>query len=270
MSITNATVFVLKVENHEDRCILTAAHEDGRVLYHLYRAQNADLSYWPGRYCRLSLNERLEILHLEEPDSTFNMEVDKAAIGRAFKDLVDRLALIKHPGLHESAQAVLSNDRFKLVPSSLKYHTAIERKAGGLIYHTANMVCTMATLLDMPIYKHIDSDIALTAAYWHDVGKIHMYDPRPKDDFFEYNMDARMVQDVSLSAMEWWAVATQLSIDKETLMAVSHCIIASHGFQHWGSPVEPKTPEAKLLHQCDMLSGHIADSNAYYTGGANE
>lgn len=37
--------------------------------------------------------------------------------------------------------------------------------------------------------------------------------------------------------------------------AVVHCILAHHGpVREWGSPEAPKTLEALILHQADMLS----------------
>jgi 3'-5' exoribonuclease len=35
---------------------------------------------------------------------------------------------------------------------------------------------------------------------------------------------------------------------------VIHCILSHHGRKDWGSPVEPATLEALVLHQADMLS----------------
>jgi 23S rRNA maturation-related 3'-5' exoribonuclease YhaM len=36
--------------------------------------------------------------------------------------------------------------------------------------------------------------------------------------------------------------------------AVIHCMLSHHGRREWGSPVEPVTPEAYILHVADMLS----------------
>lgn len=41
---------------------------------------------------------------------------------------------------------------------------------------------------------------------------------------------------------------------REPLLAVEHMIHAHHGFAQWGSPVPPRTYEALVLHQADMLS----------------
>jgi 3'-5' exoribonuclease len=37
-------------------------------------------------------------------------------------------------------------------------------------------------------------------------------------------------------------------------MRIEHAILAHHGRQEWGSPVEPVTAEAYILHYADMLS----------------
>jgi 3'-5' exoribonuclease len=46
-------------------------------------------------------------------------------------------------------------------------------------------------------------------------------------------------------------------VDSSVIEQVEHCILSHHGFiKEWGSEVAPKTLEALILHQADMLSAH--------------
>ena len=57
-----------------------------------------------------------------------------------------------------------------------------------------------------------------------------------------------------------------LTEDKEELMLflsekeaddLTHMVGSHHGRKEWGCVEEPKTEEAKLLHQLDMISAHV-------------
>ena len=48
------------------------------------------------------------------------------------------------------------------------------------------------------------------------------------------------------------------TIPAELVNQVGHCILAHHGHKEWGSPVEPITTEARILHFADDLSARCA------------
>ena len=53
---------------------------------------------------------------------------------------------------------------------------------------------------------------------------------------------------------------------------LQHLILSHHGHREWGSPVEPSTPEAVLLHQADMMAYkiEIIDAKMSYTRAGYE
>lgn len=46
-------------------------------------------------------------------------------------------------------------------------------------------------------------------------------------------------------------------LEAQTEKAVGHCILAHHGRKDWGSPIEPQTQEAYLLHAADTWSSRF-------------
>lgn len=59
---------------------------------------------------------------------------------------------------------------------------------------------------------------------------------------------------VTGGAMLFHMNAMNLGLPFEFVMKVTHIMLAHHGRREWGSAVEPKTPEAWILHAADMLS----------------
>jgi 3'-5' exoribonuclease len=51
--------------------------------------------------------------------------------------------------------------------------------------------------------------------------------------------------------------AAELDFPEEKLQQLLHLILSHHGSHEWGSPVVPKTLEAVLLHQVDLLDSRV-------------
>ena len=51
--------------------------------------------------------------------------------------------------------------------------------------------------------------------------------------------------------------AAKLDFPENDLRQLIHLIASHHGTQEWGSPVVPKTLEAILLHQIDLLDSRV-------------
>jgi 3'-5' exoribonuclease len=54
------------------------------------------------------------------------------------------------------------------------------------------------------------------------------------------------------------AAAAEVGFPADELQQVVHLIVSHHGTTEWGSPVVPKTLEAVLLHQIDLLDSRVA------------
>jgi 23S rRNA maturation-related 3'-5' exoribonuclease YhaM len=127
----------------------------------------------------------------------------------------------------------------------------------------------------------LDLDCILVAAFLHDYCKIYEYDFEledvPKEEVSESHEAAfsggeipwpRRIKPGSIKSLPY-ARLTGHIVGIHTLLnsynvgpqyewidSVSHCILSHHGRKEWGSPVEPKTPEAWILHAADMLSAN--------------
>jgi 3'-5' exoribonuclease len=168
--------------------------------------------------------------------------------------------------LFKACLEIPATSAFHSWPAAISMHHAYE---GGLLAHTIEVTEIALHIADR--FPHVNRDVLIAAALWHDYGKILEYrlvDPyahvNPADgDYAEFDTAKSWVRDSNAmshllsSAMQFHQAALTHSVDRATRDAVIHCIHAHHGpVKEWGSPEAPRTIEALILHQADMLSSH--------------
>ncbi len=141
-------------------------------------------------------------------------------------------------------------DLFIKAPAARLMHHAY---VGGLLEHTLSMLEIARFLADF--YSYVNKDLLLAGVLLHDMGKALEYDTSTA---FNFTDDGRLVGHIVRTAVMVELAAAELGdISEEDLRDLTHLILSHHGKQEWGSPVEPKTIEAVLLHQIDLLDSRI-------------
>jgi 3'-5' exoribonuclease len=173
--------------------------------------------------------------------------------------LINHIESIQDPALRRTCESIPTFDKFFTCPASLGFHHACE---GGLLAHTVevcDIISGMNGAFDSFCYKPPDMDILIAAALWHDVMKVEEYERsetaavsgimwRHTDTY------SKRIGHICGGAALFQKQAWMSNVDTTVIEAVTHCILAHHGRKEWGSPVEPQTLEALILHQADMLS----------------
>ncbi len=140
--------------------------------------------------------------------------------------------------------------KFYLHPAATSYH---HNYSGGLAYHTSTMLKIADGLLN--IYHYINKDLVYSAIILHDIYKSIEIEADGK----EYSVDGSLLGHISMSSANVLVTADKLGYkDKEEVLMLQHIILSHHGKKEWGSPVEPKTPEALLVHYCDNIDSKLA------------
>ena len=148
---------------------------------------------------------------------------------------------------------------------------------GGLAVHTADVVrrCLdlsgatwTATFPDDS--RGVDLDVLLTAAYWHDYEKLSDY--VWKDGQIETMQYAKHIGHVVGSTYAFLQAARVMPAEPLTTFsqrdnlsktdAILHCMLSHHGRKEWGSPIEPATSEAWILHAADVMSSRAKESTS--------
>ncbi len=186
-----------------------------------------------------------------------------------------RLATVKDPRLKALGCRFLEEygDRLKRTGGARYYHHA---RRGGLVEHVAQMFRAMDALTD--VYPALNRDLLLVGVLLHDAGK--MWENCYSKDSLAMPFDARgellghIPIGIELTNRLW----TQLRETPEFQLAgapeaeavrlhLLHLVAAHHGAKEFGSPVEPKTPEAFALHFIDNLDAKLdVLQTAYQTG----
>lgn len=135
-------------------------------------------------------------------------------------------------------------------PAARRMHHAY---IGGLLEHSLSMAHIAYQMAEH--YPFVDQDLLLAGVLLHDMGKALEYDV---NQAFAFSDDGRLVGHIVRAIVMIEQAAAQLPhFPEEALRQLVHLVAAHHGTHEWGSPVTPKTLEAILLHQIDLLDSRV-------------
>lgn len=142
-------------------------------------------------------------------------------------------------------------DRFKRSPGAKRWHNAY---IGGLLEHTFEVMLIVEKVCSL--HPQANRDLALTAAFLHDIGKVRELDPNT----FEYTLEGRLIGHLSLSFELLSKKISQIeNFPKDLEFHLKHIILSHHGEYEQQSPVLPKTLEATIVYHADEL---VSQANA--------
>lgn len=165
-----------------------------------------------------------------------------------------------------SALLAAHGEEFRRAAAAFGNHHA---RRGGLLEHTSQMLrCAQALA---PLYAEVTPDLLYAGILFHDLGKIVESDYPERGFAAEHVLAGELMGHIAIGAQmirNFWREIHGEG-EKALLMHLTHLILSHHGQLEWGSPVEPKTPEAVLLHQIDMIDSRIEMMRGAYATGAD-
>lgn len=138
-----------------------------------------------------------------------------------------------------------------------KRHSAAKRVhhgfVGGLLEHTLGVVKMCDTIADR--YSYLNKDLLVTAAAFHDIGKVYELSDFPDNDYTDAGqLLGHIVMGCELIGN---AVRELPGFPKILERQLKHCIVAHHGEFEYGSPKKPALAEALALHYADDLDAKL-------------
>lgn len=130
-----------------------------------------------------------------------------------------------------------------------------ENYTNGLCYHTYKMLKLAEGIVESGVYK-CNKDILYTSIIIHDIGKLVEYSSPIGT---EVTKAGELIGHISI-AYSWiieFLLEEGIEKDDEHFMLLSHCVLSHHGQLEYGSPVVPKTREAILLNQIDLIDSRM-------------
>ncbi len=178
-------------------------------------------------------------------------------------DALDKLrAGISTPRLAEAVDLFFADDdfraRFERTPGSVRGHHA---KLGGLLLHVWE-VASIGQQMAKSMRK-ANADLVVAGALLHDVGKVEAYLVDAKG--LGYDPRNHLIGHVVLGCLMFTErvaaarAAGRCLLTDAHVTELQHMILSHHGSLEFGSPVQPMTVEAELLHWADETSAK-ADS----------
>jgi 3'-5' exoribonuclease len=226
-----------------------------------------DVKNWKMRL--LTAEERNDLL-AGPPEIRERQSADYGSIERFVESLRD-------PRLRELSLLYLREygERLRRAAGARNYHHA---RRGGLVEHTSQMMRAADAIA--AVYPALNRDLLLAGVLFHDAGKL-WENCFPKESFLmPHDFRAELIGHVSmgvelinrlwqrLKELDAFTSWNQLIPDSDLVrLHLIHVVAAHHGEKQFGSPVDPKTPEALALHLIDNLDAKLEMMSVAYELG---
>jgi 3'-5' exoribonuclease len=210
---------------------------------------------------------QLKLLDLERvaPESVDRLDFMAAsrwpaeAMFAQLKELL--LDHVKSPAVLTFLRTLLAEDalakRFKQAPAATSNH---HNYLGGLLEHVLSMARMACMLCDHYARYYpglLDRDLVIAGCILHDLGKC---EELAWERGFEYTTQGQLIGHIprGIELIEEAARRMHPAPPDGLILQLKHLVLSHHGKLEYGSPVRPRTPEAILLHELDMIDSRMS------------
>ena len=217
-----------------------------------YVCITGDVSIYNGSP-QLSIKRARKVSEGEYNPSDY-LPVSEYDIDGMFVELMGYINSIKNPYYNQLLHAFFDNAAFE---KKFKFHSAAKSVhhgfVGGLLEHTLSV--TRNCDFFAKNYAILNRDLLLTAAMFHDVGKLAELSTFPENDY----TDAGQLLGHIVIGCEWVSDEIKKIDGFPVPLAheLKHCILAHHGELEFGSPKKPAIVEALALSFADNLDAKM-------------
>lgn len=161
---------------------------------------------------------------------------------------------MKNPWIQQLMLNILQDEKmapaFQQSPAAKSNHHAW---IGGLLEHVLHL-CKLAKDV-LKHYPQIDQDLVLAGMIMHDFGKI---EELLWKRHFEYSDRGKLIGHLIISVEILLKQAARIpDFPEKVLWHLEHIILSHHGKLEYGSPKEPMTLEALVVHSLDNMDSKI-------------
>lgn len=219
-----------------------------------------DYIYCEGMVTSFQGNIQMNISRLRkseegEYDPADYIPTTKKDVGEMFEQILSYIRSVKNPYLSQLLKKFFVED--KAFVEKFKKHSAAKSVhhgfMGGLLEHTLSV--TKMCEYFAGAYPNIHRDLLITAALFHDMGKIDEIAAFPRND---YTDEGQLLGHIYIGAQKLSATIAEISgFPKKLENELLHCILAHHGKLEFGSPKVPALLEAMALHLADNADAKL-------------
>jgi 3'-5' exoribonuclease len=217
-----------------------------------YVAITGDITSFQGNL-QMSI-KRLRKVNEGEYDPKDYLPVSKKDIDGMYAELLGIIGTVKNPYLSRLLHNFFDDEAFA---ARFKFHSAAKSVhhgfVGGLLEHTLSVTKNCDYFSQN--YPFLNRDLLLTAAMFHDVGKLRELSVFPEND---YTDEGQLLGHIMIGA-EWVGEEIRKIDGFPVVLAneLKHCILAHHGELEFGSPKKPALVEALALSFADNVDAKM-------------
>ena len=204
----------------------------------------------------LQLNvKRIRRVHEGEYEPKDYLPVSTKDVAQMYGELLDYIDSIQNPWLKRLAESFFAEDeefmkRFRFHSAAKSVHHSF---VGGLLEHTVSVTKLCDFLAKN--YEILNRDLLLTAAMFHDIGKLEELSGFPAND---YTDDGQLLGHIMIGAeMVGDRIHHIDGFPGHLASELKHCILAHHGELEFGSPKKPALAEAVALSFADNIDAKL-------------
>jgi len=207
---------------------------------------------------QLQITAPLRVLPTDQFDPAEFLERIAANAERIWESIDRMRYAIAAPSVRRAVDLFFADDAFRVqferTPGSVTGHHA---QLGGLLLHTFE-VASIARHIARTV-RGANCDLAVAGALLHDIGKTDAYCIHPEG--FAHTSSGLLLGHVTLGALlfDRRVIAAQVPFTTAQRDEILHFILSHHGALEFGSPVQPMTPEAEIVHWADESSAKATD-----------
>ena len=189
-----------------------------------------------------------------EYDPKDYLPVSSKDIDEMYNELLGYISSVKNTYLSKLLHIFFDDADFA---KAFKFHSAAKSVhhgfVGGLLEHSLSV--TRNCDFFAKNYPVLNRDLLLTAAIFHDVGKLKELSVFPEND---YTDQGQLLGHIMIGA-EWVGEAIKTIDGFPVVLAneLKHCILAHHGELEYGSPKKPALIEAVALSFADNIDAKL-------------
>ena len=204
----------------------------------------------------LQLNiKRLRKVSEGEYEPKDYLPVSEYDVKEMYGELQGYVKSLTNPYLKKLAGGLFLEDadfakRFQFHSAAKSVHHGF---VGGLLEHTLSVTKLCAFFADT--YPILNRDLLVTAALFHDIGKLEELSTFPANDYTdEGQLLGHIAMGMEIVGMRIRAID---GFPRKLANELKHCILAHHGELEYGSPKKPAIPEAVALNFADNLDAKM-------------
>ena len=184
-------------------------------------------------------------------------------VGEMFSRILKYVASVQNKYLRKILEMYFVEN--KEFVDAFKKHSAAKSVhhgfMGGLLEHTLSVTDMCQYFAEH--YPMIHRDLLITAALFHDMGKIQEISDFPMND---YTDDGQLLGHIYIGARCMENAAAQIpNFPPKLKNELVHCILAHHGKMEFGSPKVPTIMEAMALHMADNADAKLQTLTEVFT-----